>query len=169
MLVAAIEQAGGRVFEGMQAVSIEVREGENSTSVDTILSEAAARKKPHRARKFVLATGGILGGGLFASYEGHVSESVCNIPIDAPPSRQEWLNTEFLSSSPQPIFSCGITVNTDFQPVNPDRQTLKTGKGNPLYSNLYAVGTTLAGGDYLLERSYDGVALVSGTLAGSRI
>ena len=62
IMVSAIERLGGRVFDGMQVSSVIT----NSTQVVEIQTEAAARNKSHRARNFVLATGGILGGGLRA-------------------------------------------------------------------------------------------------------
>jgi anaerobic glycerol-3-phosphate dehydrogenase len=38
-----------------------------------------------------------------------------------------------------------------------------------LFENLFAAGTTLAGGDYVRERSLDGVALVTGYSVGEAV
>ncbi len=52
-------------------------------------------------------------------------------------------------------------MNKDFQPV--------TGDGTLLYENLWAVGHMLAGADPILERSVEGIAIVSGIAAGKAI
>jgi anaerobic glycerol-3-phosphate dehydrogenase len=41
--------------------------------------------------------------------------------------------------------------------------------GQALYENLFAAGTGLAGGDFLVERSFDGVALATGFAVGRKV
>ena len=158
LLVSAIEAAGGHVYDGMQVVGSEADEAGRLAAVWT---ESASRRKPHKAGEFVLATGGILGGGLIAHYEGRLQETACDLPIQAPADRNAWLGRQFLAADPHPIFTAGISVNKDFQPVGPD--------GTVCYPNIYAAGTGLAGADTLRERSFDGVALVTGYLVGKRL
>ena len=118
-----------------------------------------ARRKPNHAGNYVLATGGILGGGLFAELEGRLREVVCNLPIRVPQEREEWLDQQFLSQLPHPIFQSGISVDHNLQPVNSN--------GQVIYTNLYAIGTGLSGSDFLRERSFNGVALVTGYIVGN--
>lgn len=157
ILVSAIESAGGRVFEGMQVSSATV----NRNRVLEIQTEAAARQKSHRARNFVLATGGILGGGVYADHKGKVVESICQLPVSAPQNRLEWFDQKFLSASGHPIFLAGVTVNSKLQPSEPESQQI--------LENLFIVGNLLAGSDYIQERSRDGVALATGYDLGNTI
>jgi glycerol-3-phosphate dehydrogenase len=157
ILVSAIENAGGRVFEGMQVSSAIV----NLNRVIEIQTEAASRQKSHRARNFVLATGGILGGGLRADYNGKVVETIYQIPVPAPKNRSDWFAQKFLSSTGHPIFQTGVRVSGKLQPIEPNSQQV--------YENLFVVGNLLAGGDYIQERSRDGIALATGYAVGNTI
>jgi len=156
LLVAAIEQAGGRVYEGMQVVAADADDGR----VTAVWSEAAARRKRHQANAYVLATGGVLGGGLVAEADGRVREVILDLPVAAPPDRSQWFRRDFLDPAGHPIYRAGLTVDRSFQPLN--------GTGQPAYSNLLAAGATLADCDVLRERSLEGVAVVTGYLAGRR-
>jgi glycerol-3-phosphate dehydrogenase subunit B len=156
ILTAAIERAGGRVFEGMEAVGVEIAEGR----VSTVWTEAAARRKAQRAARFVLATGGILGNGIVADREGNLREVVLGLPLAAVPAREDWFAAEFLAPGGHPIYRAGVEVNTYLQPVDAAEHVL--------YENLCAAGSTLAHNDTLRERSFEGVALATGYLAGQQ-
>jgi glycerol-3-phosphate dehydrogenase subunit B len=157
LLVQAIQRLGGQVYDGIQAVGAECAEQQ----VQVIWSEAAARRKAQRAAHYVLATGGILGGGLVAHEQGVLQETVLGLPLHAPAERDAWFRPEFCAGSGHPIFSAGISVNADFQPVDEHLQ--------PRYRNLFAAGGLLGGCDPLRERSLEGVALISGYVIGQRL
>jgi glycerol-3-phosphate dehydrogenase subunit B len=150
----AIERSGGRVQEGMLAVGAEMAEGQ----VTAVHTEAAARQRSHRFDQYVLATGGLLGGGLVTNFEGEVREVIFNLPVAGPSSRLEWFQREFVTATRHPIYQAGVRVNENLQPV--------AGNGRPLYNNLYAAGNTLAYCDVIRERSLEGVALATGYKAG---
>ena len=147
LLSKAIEQNGGRIFEGMQATGADADNGQ----LLRVWSQAAARRRAHPAHHFVLATGGILGGGLTTTPEGLVRETVFGLPVSAPPTRAAWFAREFLAPTGHPIF----------QPVDPSGQTL--------YENLWVVGADLAGCDPIRERSVEGIALATGVLVGESL
>ena len=153
----AIEQNGGRVFEGVEAVGSEMENGR----VTAIFSETAARNRAHRYRQYVLATGGILGGGITADHAGNVREVVFDLPLDTPESQLDWFRRDFMDPEGHPIYRSGIVVDDRLQPVGDDKRVL--------YQNLYAAGTTLAGCDAIRERSFDGVALATGYVAGNQV
>ncbi|MCX7841176.1 MAG: anaerobic glycerol-3-phosphate dehydrogenase subunit GlpB, partial [Anaerolineae bacterium] len=69
-----------------------------------IESEASGRPLKHRAEKFILATGGILGGGINSDHTGKVWEVVFNLPIVAPTERAQWFRARFFDSAGHPIF-----------------------------------------------------------------
>ncbi|MGC8879091.1 MAG: glycerol-3-phosphate dehydrogenase subunit GlpB [Anaerolineae bacterium] len=156
ILTGAIERAGGRVFEGMEVVAADVHE----KVVEAVWTQAAARRKLHRARHFVLATGGILGSGIVAEDTDTLREVIFNLPLAAVPERDQWFDQEFLSLRGHPIYRAGIAVNERLQPLD--------AANHVLYANLYVVGTTLAHCDALLERSFEGVALSTGFVAAQQ-
>lgn len=153
----AIQAAGGRVFDGMEALSANTE----ADRVTTVWTEAAVREQPHRADTFVLATGGILGGGIFANHDGSVREVIFDLPVNAPPERDDWFRRDFLDPNGHPVQRAGLVVNESFQPIDTE--------GNVVYENLYAAGTTLAHAETLRERSFEGVALTTGYCVGERI
>ncbi len=121
-----------------------------------MLSEAAA-DRPHRTRgdAFVLATGGILGGGIVGEYEGNLREVVLGLPVQGPTERAAWLSRDFTDPAGHPVFRSGIAVDTDLRP-----------RGGPAVSNLFAAGALLAGTDAVREGAVEGVALATGWKAG---
>jgi glycerol-3-phosphate dehydrogenase subunit B len=157
LLVKAIKESGGRVFNGMEVVQTETSGGE----VRSILSEAAARLLRHRANNFVLATGGILGGGIVAHEDGGLAERIFHLPCVRPTSRLDWFSQQFITSPGQAVFRTGIVVNREMNPIDPNEQVL--------FKNLQIAGTTIAGGDYLREKSMDGVDLVSAYKIGGSL
>jgi glycerol-3-phosphate dehydrogenase subunit B len=163
LLIKAIEKNGGRVYEGMQAVGAKVQRDATTggTHILSVQTEASARLKSHAAHKYVLATGGLLGGGAKAEYTGVVKEAVFNLPSQGPTHRSEWLRSEFLTAQGHPIFKAGLQVNRQFQPVDE--------RGQALYDNLMIAGAALGGWDGIVERSLEGVALATGYLIGKKL
>jgi glycerol-3-phosphate dehydrogenase subunit B len=121
-------------------------------------TEASGRPLRHRAYIFLLATGGILGGGIDSDHTGRVWETVLDLPLDTPRSRAEWFNGHFFHPAGHPIFRAGVTVNRRFQPVN--------SRGELVFANVWAAGGLLAHADPVLEHSLEGIAIVTGTEAG---
>jgi glycerol-3-phosphate dehydrogenase subunit B len=149
VLVNAIERNGGSVYEGMQVVGAHV----DLAKVISVNSEAGAHGRVHPARHFLLASGGLLGGGLQTAYDGSAVETVFNLPIKAPVLRTEWLAREFFARGGHAIFKAGVDVNQDFQPIGAD--------GHVLFDNVSVAGAALAHCDPIRERSLEGVAIAS--------
>lgn len=156
MLVAEIERHGGRVLDGMDVMSAEY-EGD---MVRGVWSEAAARPKLNRASSYILATGGILGGGVQMGVDGRMRECVFDLPLAGYSEEGIPFRRSFLGSGGHPVFRAGVNVNGDLQPISPN--------GERFYRNLYTVGSALAYSDPVHERSVEGVALVTGFAAGAR-
>jgi glycerol-3-phosphate dehydrogenase subunit B len=152
----AIERHGSFVYDGMEALRAEHENGR----ITAVLTEAAARPRRHRFEKYVLATGGILGGGITTNIDGEARELVFDLPVSAPDSRLNWFRQEFMHKEGHPIYRAGLTVNEAFQPVN--------GNG-PVYDNVYAAGTTLSHCEVIRERSFEGVAVATGYKVGISI
>lgn len=154
-LRAKLEQMGVRVEIGMEAVGFGV-EGDRIGWVET---ETSSRPLKHRAANFLLATGGILGGGINSDHTGRAWEVIFDLPLTIPQERSGWFRPHFLNGGGQPVFRGGVPVNENFQPIHPD--------GAPVYANLWAAGGTLAGADAIRERSVEGMAISTGTVVNS--
>jgi glycerol-3-phosphate dehydrogenase len=157
MIVKAIQAAGGQVYSGMEVTSSEVTDNQ----ILFVSSEAAARQKYHRAKHYILATGGYLGGGFITNETGYAQEMVFGLSLNTPSSREDWFLPEFTPSGGHPIFRTGIPVTRRFNPAD--------SQGMPLLTNLSVVGNALGGLDPLREHSLEGVALVSGYWAAQMI
>ncbi len=80
-------------------------------------SKTTGRPLKHRAENFLLATGGILGGGFNSDRTADVWEVILDLPLTVPQDRSEWFDSRFLSPGGHPVFTGGVMVNDDFQPV----------------------------------------------------
>ena len=145
----AFLQAGGRLIIGSKVVDGTVEAGR----VTQIRIETVSRLKTIQAKDYVLATGGLYGGGLEAHQDGRVTEQIFGLPIPAETNRHKWFNKQFISSHGQPIFNFGVKVNSQLNPLN--------GDDTPLAENLYAVGAILAESEWAHGRTGEGVALAT--------
>jgi glycerol-3-phosphate dehydrogenase subunit B len=150
MLVSMIEKYHGSVYNGMQVSSYTTEERQ----IRSVISIASARNFSHPADKFILATGGILGGGITITQDGYAKEAIFEIPVILPEPGSERFEDQFLSTSGHPIFSRNILVDPTFQPCD------KSGK--VYYDNLYAIGSGIGRCDPIRERSMEGIALSTG-------
>jgi len=150
----AIIAAGGRLQTGSEVLRGEGVDGR----LDAIYSAAAARDQEHRANAFLLATGGVAGGGVRTDHTGAVWETALGLPIHAPASRGEWFAPRFLDEHGHPIFQAGVTTDDQLRPTGLD--------GQVVYSNVAVAGAALACADPVRERCYSGMALATGWRAG---
>ena len=148
-----LEAMGVRVEIGMEAIGF----GAEGGRIAWVETETSSRPLKHRAAHFLLATGGILGGGINSDHTGRAWEVIFDLPVTIPQARSGWFRPHFLDGAGQPVFQGGVAVNRDFQPVHPD--------GSPVYANLWAAGGALAGADSIRERSLEGIAISTGRSA----
>ncbi|WP_298821407.1 glycerol-3-phosphate dehydrogenase subunit GlpB [Chloroflexus sp.] len=136
-----------------------VQRGESiSDTLVAVFSEAAAREQRHAARRWVLATGGILGGGARATPEGYVRETALDLPLQAPAGRAGWFAPRFLNEEGHPIFQSGVRVDERLRPLD--------AAGRLVYDNVMVVGGALAGFDPIREGCLEGAAIATGWMAG---
>jgi glycerol-3-phosphate dehydrogenase subunit B len=157
MLLSAIEKQGGTVNNGILVSGAQAKE----QIINAIISEAAARQIRHPARKYILASGGILGGGIITDKTGYAQETIFDLPISPSIHRSDWFNSQFLSHESHPIHTIGLRVNPALQPVNDEYQVI--------YHNLYAVGNLIGNCDPIRECSLEGIALATGYKIGESI
>ena len=140
---------GGRLHWGFPVVDVE-RDGDRVTAIHT---EGAARTLRIAPETFVLASGGIGGGGLRGRRDGTLEEPILGLPVSAPP-RAAWLDGDLYGAGGVALESAGILVDDELRPIGPG--------GDMLVRNVRVVGSALAGMRYLAQRCGDGVALASG-------
>ncbi|HEX2153374.1 MAG TPA: anaerobic glycerol-3-phosphate dehydrogenase subunit GlpA [Acidimicrobiia bacterium] len=146
----AIGARGGKVLDNVEAVGIDAA-GQSGISV---ITEAAARRQRFRGHSVVLATGGILGGGIFGSSDGRLSETVAGIEVSDVGSRLDWFGRRV--GEYHPVFQAGVETSSDLRP--------RAGSPHP---NVFVAGGLLAGADPIREGSLEGIALATGYAAGA--
>ncbi|MBQ9405910.1 MAG: anaerobic glycerol-3-phosphate dehydrogenase subunit B [Desulfovibrio sp.] len=116
---------------------------------------AAGQKRQHKARAFILATGGILGGGLTLE-PGKARESVFGMDIPVPQDVALWSEGEIFGKH---LFGqLGVSVDSHMRPVDDS--------GKARWQNVFFAGRSLGGYDYAAEKSGLGVAAATGWQAG---
>jgi glycerol-3-phosphate dehydrogenase subunit B len=124
----AIAKAGGRIQLGSAVVRGEGAGGR----LTAVYTEAAAREQEHRARAFLLATGGVAGGGIRTDHTGAVWEAALDLPLRAPNGRGEWFAPRFLAEGGHPIYRAGVAVDQQLRPLD--------GDGRLVYQNVVVAG-----------------------------
>lgn len=152
-----LDRRGVRVEVGMEAVGFHAEDG----VIQWVETATSARPLRHRAEAYLLATGGVLGGGFSSDRTGRFWETIFDLPLTVPQDRRQWFRPRFLAAQGQPAFRGGVSANSSFQPVDAD--------GRPVYPNLWAAGGALAHADPILERSLEGIAIVTGVAAADAI
>ncbi|MFN2467078.1 MAG: glycerol-3-phosphate dehydrogenase subunit GlpB [Gaiellaceae bacterium] len=154
-LTTAFRAAGGRLLIGP-----EISGGETSGGrVEAVVAQAAARTVTHRARWFVLASGGFAAGGLELDSYGEVREPVFGLPVAGVPERGRRFDPGYFEE--QPLSRAGLAVDERQRPVGEE--------GRPVFDNLYAAGAMLAGAVPWREGSGNGISLATGYAAASAI
>ncbi len=115
----------------------------------------AGGPRSYSADVVILATGGILHGGLVAQPAGHLQESVFDLPVQHDPGRDTWTAPSPFAAQPYEAF--GVVVDERLRPLGAD--------GGPLFENLYAVGGIVAGAQPALEGSRQGIDIGTAYLA----
>lgn len=142
--------AGVRMIEGARAVGrVDGRSG--GRRVAGVVAQTAGGPRLIDARSVMLATGGVLNGGLVARQDGIIQDSVFGIPAAASAQREAWASPDLLD--PQPYARFGLPVGSDMRPLGPD--------GAPFFENLFAAGGLLAGADRTAEGSRQGIDLAT--------
>lgn len=157
-----IESAISRV---LNRKNIKVIEGKITSAekeediIKSVLVKTVDKEINIRAKKFILATGKFLGGGI--KQKDGFAETVFNLPLFSRDKMVNKLRTQELLSknilSQQDIFSVGVRVNNYLQPLDK--------RDNVVYKNLYAVGSILGGFNLIDGKCSSGVSIITGYLA----
>jgi glycerol-3-phosphate dehydrogenase subunit B len=156
-LKAAFLKAGGRLILGSQVIDGEIQAGR----VTHIRFQTVNRLKTVRADNFVLATGGIFGGGLQTDASGRAWEPIFGLPVAAEGDRHRWFEPKFVVPTGQPIGYAGLVINKRLNPVD--------NHGTPVAENLYVAGASLAGSNWISGRTGNGVAVTTAAAIVSQV
>jgi glycerol-3-phosphate dehydrogenase subunit B len=142
--------AGVSFIEGARAIGRIEGHGANRRATG-VLAETAGGRRTLLADRTLLATGGILHGGLQTDHAGKVSEAVFRVPVVTHASRGSWVGTGIGGEHAYPSF--GILVNERMQPLGDTGQIFA--------ADLYAAGGLLAGPDRVRRGCRQGVDLAT--------
>ncbi len=104
------------------------------------------------AKTVILASGRFLGKGLHAERNG-VRETIFDLPVHQPPERGAWHHKDLLHKDGHPVNRAGVSIDDRFRPTD--------GKGQTLYSNLFAAGSILAHQDWVRQKCGSGIAIAT--------
>jgi glycerol-3-phosphate dehydrogenase subunit B len=110
----------------------------------------------YSADRYILATGRLIGGGLFANGE-KIFEPVYNLPVAQPASHENWFRTSFFNDLPHPVHGAGILTDSSFRPTDEI--------GNRILENVWVAGSILAHHHYIDEKSKEGIEIATGYTA----
>jgi glycerol-3-phosphate dehydrogenase subunit B len=102
------------------------------------------------SKSVILASGRFLGKGLKAE-RNRIVETIFDLPISQPKSRNGWHSNDFFDPKGHPINKAGLKTNHRFCPINTN--------GNVVYENLFAAGIILADQDWIRSQCGSGLAI----------
>lgn len=124
----------------------------------SVTAHLPGRDKDFSADAFILATGGLLGGGLVADHM-HIRETIFAFPVHQISNHRNWFHSYSLLKGGHPLDSFGLSVDDYLRPIS--------SSGRVIMENVFAAGEILGYYDPYKEKSGGGVALSSGFKAGS--
>ena len=104
------------------------------------------------ASAVILATGRFFGRGLHADRR-KIRETVFDLPVHQPPSRDLWYENEYFAPGGHHINRAGLETDDQFRPLGVD--------GKPSFENVFAAGSILAHQDWKRQKCGSGLAVVT--------
>ncbi len=126
-------------------------DGRDTPRAVGVVADAHGAQRVFHGTNTLLATGGVLHGGLVSLPDGQVQEAVFDLPVTHTPGREAWLTAR--PGDSQPYAGFGVRVNARMQPLGAD--------GEPVVANLYAAGGLIAGPDRTLGGCRQGIDLAT--------
>lgn len=145
-LVNALVPMGVEFYENARIISSDKHEGK----AISVKIHSCGRETTQWAKTFVVATGGIIGGGVILD-QGKATEAIFGLDIPVPSNVDDWSEPALFGK--HLISRLGVSVDKNLQA--------------PSLSNVYFAGRTLGGYDYAAEKSGHGVACATGWHAGN--
>ncbi len=154
LFMRALQRLGVRIIENATITGADIQDGRCSA----LFSQGEGVQHRYEADAFILATGGLLGGGITTT-PGKAFETILGLHIDAPLEPEQWAGDDAFGS--HAFTQMGVKVNAKLQPVDHNDTVL--------VHNVYFAGRTLSSYDFATEKSGNGVALATGWYAAHNI
>src|SRR5665648_895743 len=151
---------GGELMIGARALSLNAESTSQSPAkaCQEIIVQSLGKSLRLKGKKFILATGGLLGGGIKVGMERKsIREGVFDLPLFVP---KEWSELQFFG--PQPFAQIGVETDEFMRPLDP-------ASGQVVWDNVHVVGRMLAHWDPWTQRCGGGVSVTSGYAAAELI
>lgn len=142
---ASLSQAGVPILLDMTAARGIIADDR----VTGIVAPDVVRDRTHRADTFILATGGLYGGGITSDYTSALREVVFGLPIEPNGELGAWFDPRLLSKNGHPIHAVGVRVDAQMRPVDET--------GRVILENVRIAGRLLADYNPIVEGSTEGV------------
>ena len=150
-LLGALEAAvSARGVTRRQLCSVRALTFDGSTA--TLELESAPGSECIQAGAVVLATGRFSGRGLTADRQ-RVRESILDLPVQQPASREVWHQRDFLDPAGHAINRAGLMTDEAWRPL--------AANGKPAWEKLFAIGSILAEQDWMREKCGSGLAIAT--------
>lgn len=151
---------GGELMIGARAVSLNgasSSESQDKTCQEIIVNSMG--KSLHlKGKNFILATGGLLGGGIeVGMVRKSIREGVFDLPLFVP---KQWSEPKFFA--PQHFAQMGVETDKFLRPLHP-------ANGQVVWDNVHVVGRMLAHWDPWTQKCGGGVSITSGYAAAELI
>jgi glycerol-3-phosphate dehydrogenase subunit B len=150
ILLRQAQALGARLIEGVGVIG-RIDGRSRGKRVAGVVLHSTGRTIQLDADVVLLATGGILNGGLVSQQDHRIRESVFDLPVLHPSNRSDWVGLSLFHR--QSYASAGIRVNSRMQPLGLDEK--------PMFKNLFAAGGLLTGSDRSIEGSRQGIDLAT--------
>lgn len=150
-LTKKFKSLGGELLLGSEVEFVQCR----GKIAEKAIVKSKVSSSAFAARSFVLATGGILGGGIEVTPDS-AQETVMGLPLFIP---SKWTNAQFLSE--QPYTHTGVEVDNQLRPLDSKKEIV--------LNNVRIAGRMLAHYDPWSNNCAGGVSLATGWFAGENI
>ncbi len=144
----AFQSRGGEIFWGLPVASVE----KQGKLIEAVTIETPARPTRLNAKAFILASGSFVSGGLYADMKDNVQETVFDLPVFVPGTRDAWFSNDFFMPG-HAIEKAGIMADGSFRPVDVP------------YENLFVCGSILAHSEIMKNGCGHGLGLTTGLAA----
>ncbi len=114
--------------------------------------ESPTGKQVILSQGIILASGRFIGGGLRADRK-HVRETIFDLPVSQPESRNKWHREDFLDLRGHSINLAGVEIDDYFRPLNHH--------GQSAFNTLFAAGSILAHQDWKRTKCGSGLAVAT--------
>ncbi|MDR3600319.1 MAG: FAD-binding protein [Desulfosporosinus sp.] len=151
---------GGEVMIGARVLALngELTSGSKARECQELIVQSMGKSLSLRGRKIILATGGLLGGGIKVGMERKsIREGVLDLPLFVP---QEWSKPQFFAA--QPFAQIGVETDQFMRPLDP-------ASGQVVWDNVHVIGRMLAHWDPWTQKCGGGVSVTSGYAAAELI